>query len=545
MIKRLVLLCFLISTVMSVLARADVQLAHLLDELDGVVKNHQVYDDIKKNRIDNLKRELYQASNNQERFDIYGGLFEEYKNYQMDSALVIANKRIEIAKGLTDKNSLFIAKLNQAEVLTVTGMYKEALAILSTLNQKEFNRGQKTYLFHVYHSLYMLMFEYSFASEEKEAYRQLEIQYKDSILTTIEPGQLGYYSVISSQLLAMREYKQALDSAYKCYRMYEDEEHAAAMIGYNLSEIYNKIGDKENEKKYLAISSINDIKSGVKEYISLRKLAVLLYEEGDINRAYEYMKHSLDDAIFSNARLRTLEISQMLPLINVAYNSKMQKERDRLFILLCIISVLTIILIGAVLYIYKQMHILSSIRRHLKEVNGDLKVINEELNQTNGKLSEANHVKEEYIGYLFSVCSTYINKLEDFRVKINRKLKTGQLEDLHKMTGSSSLISDELKEFYKNFDSIFLNLYPNFVEGFNSLLSEKERIIPKEGELLSPELRIFALVRLGINDSVKIAGFLHYSPQTVYNYRLKVRNKANDSKDDFLAAVSQIGKIKQ
>ena len=141
--------------------------------------------------------------------------------------------------------------------------------------------------------------------------------------------------------------------------------------------------------------------------------------------------------------------------------------------------------------------------------------------------------------------SAYIDKMEDFRKNIDRKLKTGKVEDVVMLTNpSSSLIQNELKEFYKNFDTIFLNLYPDFVDQFNTLLSSDEKIFPKEGELLSPELRIFALVRLGISDSVKIANFLHYSPQTVYNYRLKVRNKSVLPKEDFPTAVSKIGKLK-
>jgi hypothetical protein len=177
-------------------------------------------------------------------------------------------------------------------------------------------------------------------------------------------------------------------------------------------------------------------------------------------------------------------------------------------------------------------------------MNEDLKAMNENLNAVNNKLSEANCVKEEYIGYLFTMCSSYINKLEDFRVKVNRKLKTGQADDLYRITRSSSLVADEMKEFNKNFDTVFLNLYPDFVREFNSLLQDGEQITLKEGELLTPELRIFALIRLGINDSVKIASFLRYSVQTVYNYRLKTRNKAAVPKEEFSTAVGQIGQVR-
>ena len=251
----------------------------------------------------------------------------------------------------------------------------------------------------------------------------------------------------------------------------------------------------------------------------------------------------MEDAIFCNARLRALEISQILPIINDSYDLKMQQEKDRLASLLGIISLLSLFLMGAILYIYKQLKALSAARKKLKQSNADLEVFNANLNKLNRELSESNLVKEEYIGYVFSMCSAYIDKMEDFRKKTNRKLRAGQIEELLRNTSSSSLVSDELKEFHLSFDTIFLKLYPTFIEEFNSLLLPEKAVVPREEDLLTPELRIFALVRLGISDSAKIADFLHYSTQTVYNYRLKVRNKSRLPKDEFSEAVNRIGRI--
>ena len=184
---------------------------------------------------------------------------------------------------------------------------------------------------------------------------------------------------------------------------------------------------------------------------------------------------------------------------------------------------------------------LSVIREQQRIMNEDLQSVNNELKSVNLKLVESDHVKEEYIGQLFKICSTYISKLEDFRLLVKRNIQTGQVKQLNSMVSSSTLVADELKDFYKNFDSIFLKIYPSFVEEFNDLMTDEGKITPKEGELLTPELRIFALVRLGINDSVKIAEFLHYSPQTIYNYRLKVRNKSKCEKDEFLDQIIRIG----
>jgi len=143
------------------------------------------------------------------------------------------------------------------------------------------------------------------------------------------------------------------------------------------------------------------------------------------------------------------------------------------------------------------------------------------------------------------MCSSYINKLEDYRKSLNKKATKGNREELFKILKSTSIIEDELAELYRNFDTIFLNLYPTFVEEFNDLLINEEQVELKDHEKLNTELRIFALIRLGITDSVKIAAFLRYSLSTIYNYRTKARNKAAVSRDEFEKMVMKIGAIKK
>jgi hypothetical protein len=515
----------------------------LLNVLDLTIKERLLYTTIKEHRIDNLKKHLHHASSDEEKYNLLGNLLQEYRSYQMDSALRITNERIAIAEKQQTKATIITAQMNLSEIMSVMGMYSEAFDMLKKLDRKAFDKGQLIYYYHIHHSIYSLMENYSVFEEERAQYQKLLHQYKDSILHSIPPEDMGYAMVKSNQLLNMGMYQEALAVAQECYRSFGNDDRTVAMIAYVLSDIYEHTGETLLEKKYLAISSIYDLRAGTKEYIALRKLAILLYEENNIDRAYNYLKCSMEDALFCNARFRFYEISQVLPIINATYDLEMKDKRNRLLSLLLVISVLSCVLAGALLYIYKQLKTLSKVRKSLKEINENLKSMNENLNTVNNKLSEANHVKEEYIGYLFNMCSSYINKLEDFRVKVNRKLKTGQTDDLYKITGSSSLIADEMKEFNKNFDTVFLSLYPNFIPEFNSLLQDDEQIALKEGELLTPELRIFALVRLGINDSVKIASFLHYSVQTVYNYRLKIRNKAVVPKEDFPAAIGQIGQM--
>lgn len=244
--------------------------------------------------------------------------------------------------------------------------------------------------------------------------------------------------------------------------------------------------------------------------------------------------------------MRVVGISAVQDTIHQIYQERNQRQEARLRMYLVLVSVLSLISLFAFLYIYKQMKRLKQSRQQLNEANNrlnkhveelskmhgqvaetnvQLTSLNEQLRDTNNQLRESNYVKEEYIGYVFSICSNYISKLDEYRKNINRKLKANQLEDVKALTDTHSMAQNELKEFYHNFDAIFLHIYPDFVSDFNALLHPDEQIVLKDGELLNTELRIYALVRLGITDSVKIAEFLHYSPQTVYNNRLKTRNK--------------------
>ena len=240
-----------------------------------------------------------------------------------------------------------------------------------------------------------------------------------------------------------------------------------------------------------------------------------------------------------------IEISNLFPIIDRAYKDKVTKQHNQLTFYLLLTSVLTFLLILTIIYITKQMKRLSKARETLQQVNLQLQELNKQLVNSNDELFEANHIKEEYIGYFLDLCSSYIDKLEDYRRMLNKKAATNKLEELFRILKSKELVETELKELYTNFDTIFLNLYPSFIQQFNELLQPDARFTMKPGELLNVELRIFALIRLGINDSYKIANFLRYSSSTIYNYRSRIKNKSIVPRDEFEKIVMEIGKIKK
>ena len=510
--KRLFAILFALFCTMPLFCQ-DREVDSLLRVLDASVQGRERYTLERQSQINALQCQLKATRSDAELLEIYQELFGKYSAYRMDSALWAANRCVEVAQRMPVASHLYSARMRVAEVMIGTGIHK----------------------------VYTLMASYAFSEELQASYSRLAYQYKDSILRVKRPDSQGYQLTLGDKLLYEGKYDEAIGVLEGCYDIHSQKDFSLAIPSVALASVYGAKGDHKQEKKYLTISAIADVQSGTKEYISLWKLANLLYGEGDIERAYTYMECSMQDATFCNARYRTMEISGMLPVINSTYEAKLHEEKEQLVTLFIWISILAAVLLVALVYIYHQMKRLSLARKTMDDMNKELKHINGDLQEQNARLQESNRVKEEYIGYVFNMCSVYIDKQEEFRKMLARKVKAGQLDDLVKTIHSTTFVTGELKEFFHTFDSVFLKLYPKFVNDFNNLLQENERIYPKEGELLTPELRVFALIRLGISDSGKIATFLHYSSQTVYNYRLKVRSKSFLSKEDFLNMVQKIG----
>ena len=522
----------------------------LLREIDGIIKNRQTYGAEKEARIADLKKLLVEAASDEQRYGFCGRLFDEYRAYNLDSSFVYAQRKEELAHRLNKLDYLDDSAMNMAEVMGTTGMYKEALELLGKIDKKTLPDYLYGYYYHLYRTIYGLMGDYAVTEKAKKEYYQMTDLYRDSLLQINASDSLGHALVMADKYIVHARYDEAIDMLMEYYSKPSLDDHAQAMITYTISEGCRLKGDKQGQKHYLALSAIADLKSAVKEYVSLRKLASLVYEAGDIDRAYNYLKCSLEDATLCNARLRTLEISQVFPIIDQAYQLKTKRQQQEMKVSLICISLLSVFLLVAIFFVYKQMKKVAAARREVVDTNTLLQELNEELHDSNSQLkemnhtlSEANYIKEEYIGRYMDQCSTYLDKMDLYRRSLNKIAAAGRVEELYKAIKSSQFLDEELKEFYANFDVTFLQLFPSFVEEFNALLTEPMQ--PKPGEQLNTELRIFALIRLGITDSTKIAQFLRYSVTTIYNYRTRVRNKAVGERDEFEAKVMQIGKVEE
>ena len=528
-------------------SRAD----SLLLKLDQAIKERPIYMEQKELKLVELKRQLHRQIPDEERFAILGTLLDEYRSFNTDSALHMAEEREQIAIRLGNREYIDNARMNKADVLGMTGMYKEVMDLMRNIHIDRLPVDIHPYYYHIYRTVYGLMADYAVTAYEKKLYTELTDKYRDSLLLVNKDNLLIHTLIQSDQYNVRNEYDKAIRLLTDYLALQKDYEHDVAICAYTLSESYRLKGDKEKEKEYLIVSAMADMKTAVREYISLRKLAVLLYQEGDIERAYSYVKICMEDAAACNARLRKLEILEIFPIINDAYQQKTEKQQEQMKWALVSISLLSLFLLLAIFYVYKQMKKVAAARREVIDANKRLKELNDELHLSNAQLKEANHsiaensyLKEEYIGRYMDQCSVYLEKMDNYRRSLGKIAATGNVEELYKNIKSSKFIEGELKEFYTNFDNTFLQLFPTFVEDFNALLADDEQISLKAGERMNTELRIFALIRLGITDSVKIAQFLRYSVTTIYNYRTTVRNKAAGDRDLLEQEVMTIGKSK-
>lgn len=526
---------------------SQVEIDSLLNELDTTIDKSEFYHNKKEAEINKLRSLLKLTSSNVQKYEIYEKLFGEYRFYQSDSALSYARKSLKIASELKDLSKINTSKLNLASSMGTLGMYKEATEVLNTIKIQATPEIKGTY-FGVCSSLYLSMADYAATIQEKSDYLRLTKKYRDSSYNFYPKNSETFIIHRANKLFEEKKYDENLTLLQNYFPKIKNNNPDKAVVAYLISLAYQYKKEFTEEKKWLIIAAISDLQLEKKEYISLRSLAYVLYEEGDIVRAYKYTKRTLEDALFCNARLRTFEISKMMPIINEAYQKQNDTNRKQLIVFLVSASILSLFLMVVLFLLFKQMKKLSRAKQEISSanaqlitLNNELHLFNEKLNETNNTLKEANLVKEIYIGRYMDQCSVYISKLDEYRRKLNVIVSSGKTAELVKVIKSKEFIEEELKDFYHNFDKTFLLLFPNFIEEFNSLLVDSEDIKLKPGELMNTELRIFALIRLGISDSVKIAEFLRYSLSTIYNYRTKLRNKALGPRDEFEANVMRIG----
>ncbi len=523
--KRYLSFIFLIFIFIQTNAKNEID--SLLQELDQTISNQTYYMDKKEATIKNLKLKLSKNNTLDNQYHINNEIIKEYHTYLCDSAISYIHKNIALAKLINNQNYKLESQIQLSRMLTLSGLFTESLNILSTINPSQLPPNLLEMYYSTYSWLYDTLGKYSDDDEYTSQYKIKTSNYLDSVFSLRSKYSLGNNIEQVYKLFNDEKYEDAVKLLQKIMPEMDQTSHLYAIAASRLAYLYSALGEKPDlQKKYLIIAATIDLKHAIKENSALLNLAILINQEGDIDRAYKYIRIALEDANFYNSRHRNSIIAKVHPIIEKAYLTKIEEQKTDLQFYLILVSILVVGLVITTFYVYKQIKIVSKAKKHLKEMNKSL--------------DDANHIKEEYIGYFLNQCSIYVNKLDEYKQQIYRKIKAGQIEDLTKMISTTSSSKKDIEELYKNFDAAFLKLYPNFVSDFNLLLKEDDRYKPKSNEL-NTELRIFALIRLGISDNKQISSFLRYSIQTIYNYRSKVRGKTLIENEDFEEKVKKIG----
>ena len=551
----------------------DMATDDLLHQLDMVLENPGQWVEMKRLRLDQLHQRENRTNSLKDQYDINQLLFDEYVVFNSDSAANYAVKNSQIANKLADKDKIILWRIHRSFTLAATGLLKESKDMLDSINPEELPDHLTPLYYNQLAYLYSHFGQYQGRGRTIPSdYYAISRAYRDSTFAHAQPSDELYlwYKAWSSE----NRQGENLEQMKKELKQYVDSSSMStrkdAMMAYVLANLYKISNDRDNQVKYLAKSAICDIETANRDIASLEELGKLMIEDNDLDRAFTYISFCQEQAQRFNNRVRSLSLSQAEKSIKDYYSRRDAEQKNRLKIFNWILLVLLCVLIAAIAYSINRNKRLNDSRLELSEVNKELqnniyklseaqeaektanamlkemneqlKDMNVKLSEVNTKLNESNHIKEEYVGQMFYLCSFYISKIEDFRKDVLRKLKSGDIARLQKEITIPSAVQAELKEFHKYFDTVFLHMFPDFVKDFNRLLRPEEQIVLNEGELLNTPLRIYALVRLGITDSVKIAALLHCSSQTVYNNRMRIRNKSILPKEEFADAIRTLGK---
>lgn len=536
----------------------------LLDSLDSSLGKSAAYTAEKERRISSLRRRLSQTANPEQRFWICRNLVDEYSSYNSDSALHYIDASTAVGRQTGRREWVDEMNLNRAYIYAATGLLSEAESALNEVDPRQMTPALASEYYN--RLLFVLTHKDQYLGKNSltRPYSERAKAMLDSVSRLMQPSDPQYIWFLAWRSMTdPAKTREAIPVVEKALESSTYSTREEAMNAWILSRLYELTGNSDMMMRYLILSAIADVRTSNKEIASLEEISNRLYQSNDLERANDYISHCLQLTNDYKSRVRVGRLADLQYHITKAYSQRNDRQRRKLNVYFIIALVFAAGLAVAMLILYKQnrrihrskteldrsnaqlnskVEELSQTRRQLKEANDRLEILYRNVHDEAGELAAGNDAKDRYIADIFAIYSDYISKLDEFRRNIYRKIVAHNFDEVKELTKSHELSHGEIKELYQNFDSIFLKVYPNFVDDFNTLLRPDERVAMKKPGVLTTELRIYALVRLGINDSVKIARFLHCSTQSVYNARMKMRIKSDISKEQFAEAVRRLGK---
>lgn len=569
--KKFIILLFIIPLLFVARAQSqpqdlelDASTQALLRTLDDIIQNHKVqYQTQRIKQINELKAQARTATG-YNKYNLYKEIFDLYSHFQTDSAQVYICKMQQLPAYKTDVVMQATLHVAQAEIMAVSALYAEALSELDKVPQSLISPEHaelRLYYYRVKRTLYGWMcIYYKKPSEQHKLWEEKTMSYRDSLLLVDTQKNMNRDIVMADKYNALHQPEKTL-KLLKPYSAQASEATPNPFVCFTLAHAYVLLGNRSKAIHYLTLTAIADLRSATCEYQALPMLAQILFDQGDVERAYTYLLCSMEDASYCKAGLRSIEASTIFPIIDKQYKQREKAQRERDHLLMYGLVSLSFILIAMVVYLRKQMlklrqmrqkqslynKQLSAANQQMHEANEKLQVAlqevkrtNEELQNTYSQLRMTDKVKEEYIARYLNRCRMYLDQLAEFRSATLRLVKNRHFEELANQLKRDLNAKTEQTQFYEDFDAAFLTLFPDFVASFNALLQPEHQLSVKKNGLLNTELRIYALIRLGIHDTTRIAHFLDYSTATVYNYRSKIRNKAICSPEEFESLVAVI-----
>lgn len=480
-----------------------------LDNLDIDIKHRSSFISLRKARIDSLKSIYHHAIATDSIIKYALQLGEEYSTFNNDSSLRYYTKGYDLAEQNKLTRDALILRIKRAVNLPLSGFITDGYNEYNDINPESVPTELLPFYYESGRQLCSYISSFYQGNESGQWWKSRAMFYQQKYLELNPVNDPLYTLNVAEDLIAKGQKAQAQGLLEDYITQITANSNLYARACYQLAILARDKGNRNAEIYYLAESAQADLHTAVLEAMSLQVLGKIMYDDGDINRAYDYLSTALLNSVDCNASSRILETSSVLPIIQAAHNEQIQKWKSRMYLVIIMLCLFIVAMIVGLFYLRYQIHRTSVLKDHLQS---------------------ANQLKDIYISQFFRLSSIYVEKMNQLCRTVNRKISSGQVDELFKMTKSNKFIEEQTQDFYNLFDDAFLHIYPEFVTRVNDLLTDK--IILKDGELLNNELRILAFMRLGLEDTAQVAQILNYSVNTIYAYRNKLRNRAID-RDNF------------
>jgi hypothetical protein len=509
--------------------------------LKNIIEESPRFDAVKITEINKLKSSLQSLPKNdlQRQYQIIRTLYEQYKAFNYDSAFLYARKLQEVSFQMQRPALMEDSKIKLSFILVSAGLFKDAFDTLRSVSLSSISDSVKADYFSLMGRYYYDLSDYNNDKYFTPSYYKLGNLYMDSSLLYYQPLSFEYVYYKGLKDLKTGQRSGTILEFLGILKRPNLSYHQKALVESTLSGIYKEINETDKETEMFLLAAMDDIKSSTKETIATLYLSQIYFLEGDLKAAFLCVEKAIQDANYYGARQRQVQVSSILPIIEVAQVNAVEAQKKLLILYSSIATLLLLGLIILFIIINKQnkklkiaQQAITEANQKEQEINHKLSLANSKLSEVNSKLTEANQIKEEYIIHFFNVNTDFFSRIERFKTLTEKKLSDRKYDNIKYLLNNINLKAEKA-EMLKNFDKVFLKLFPHFIDDFNSLFKEEDRIYPDKDELLNTDLRIFALMRMGITNNEKIAQILEYSVNTIYAYKTKLKKKSIVSSGEF------------